>query len=142
MQKAMEECVLLAQQWERTDKAVTKMRLEQMARDMESLDLIARGRSWGGGTRSGQPELARRYEEQIAHPNREFGERHMGDLEVPVSTLPRQPFPRFEGEGPRVWLEKCVDYFTLYRVPEWIWVITTSLSMKGNASRWFQLFKN
>jgi hypothetical protein len=97
VQKATEECVLLAQQWERTDKAVTKMRLEQMARDMESLDLIARGRSWGGGTRSGQPELARRYEEQIAHSNCEFGERRMGDLEVPVSALPGNLFQGLKG---------------------------------------------
>jgi hypothetical protein len=44
-------------------------------------------------------------------------------------------------EEPRIWLDKCLDYFTLYRVPEQIWIIIASLSMEGNASKWFQIFK-
>jgi hypothetical protein len=50
-------------------------------------------------------------------------------------------FPRFEGFEPKIWLRKCVDYFTLFHVPEAVWVTSASLNMEGNASRWFEVYK-
>lgn len=38
-------------------------------------------------------------------------------------------FPKFEGA--RILIDKCVDYFTLYQVPESVWVVSASLNMEG-----------
>jgi hypothetical protein len=54
--------------------------------------------------------------------------------------IPRMSFPKFEGEEPRIRIDQCVDYFTLYQVPESVSVVSTSLNMEGNAKRWFQFF--
>lgn len=98
-QRMAEERVLFTQQLERTDKALAELRLEQMALEVESPNVVGGGRNRGGAARPGQPEPARRYDDQIPHRNREFGERRMGDLEVPLSALPRQPFPSLMGKS-------------------------------------------
>lgn len=140
-QRAAEERILIAQQMERTEKVVAELRLEQMARDLESADSLGENRNRGGVPRPVPPEQQQRYDDANLFRHREFGNRRVGEMELPATAVPRQPFPRFDGEEPRIWLDKCLDYFTLYRVPEQIWIITASLSMEGNASKWFQIFK-
>jgi hypothetical protein len=44
--------------------------------------------------------------------------RRVGDQECQMSSLPQLPFPMFGGDEPKIWIEKCLDYFTVYRVPE------------------------
>jgi hypothetical protein len=72
---------------------------------------------------------------------RENGGRRVEDFEGGHLSIPRMSFPKFEGEEPRIWIDQCVDYFTLYRVPEPVWVMSASLNMEGNAKRWFHIFK-
>ncbi|XBI36502.1 hypothetical protein VPH35_122003 [Triticum aestivum] len=54
---------------------------------------------------------------------------------------PKHDFPRFDGTTPRIWLERCVSYFELYRVPPHNWVTTAALYMEGLAAMWLQAYR-
>jgi hypothetical protein len=42
---------------------------------------------------------------------------------------------------PRVWRDKCHDYFRVFNVSPMLWVTTTTLHMDGNAAIWLQAFR-
>lgn len=54
---------------------------------------------------------------------------------------PKHNFPRFDGELPRVWLDRCLAYFELYRVPPLNWVATAALYVEGHAALWLRAFR-
>jgi hypothetical protein len=54
---------------------------------------------------------------------------------------PKHDFPRFEGTLPNLWIDRCLSYFGLYRVPIQNWVTTASLYMDGHAALWLQAFR-
>jgi hypothetical protein len=96
-QQAAEEHILIAQQMERTEKVVAELRLEQMAHDLESADLLGENRFRGGVPRPVPPEPQQRYDDANLFRNREFGNRCVEEMELPTTAVPRQPFPRFDG---------------------------------------------
>lgn len=51
-------------------------------------------------------------------------------------------FPRFEGDGVRIWLDNCEVYFQLYQIPEGFKVMSASLHLHGNAAHWYQTSKH
>lgn len=52
--------------------------------------------------------------------------------------LPRVDFPKFYGEHPRIWREKCEKYFGMFKVPVHLWVPMATLNFDGNAALWLQ----
>ena len=54
---------------------------------------------------------------------------------------PKHDFPRFDGDAPRIWLDRCTTYFELYRVPQHNWVTTVALYMDGLATMWLQAYR-
>jgi hypothetical protein len=77
------------------------------------------------------------------HTNRlTFGRSH-GDDESPLprSALPKLSFPKFHDEHPRIWLDKCVDYFRIFNIPECLWSTAASLHMEDNAAKSVQVYK-
>lgn len=54
---------------------------------------------------------------------------------------PKLDFPKFFGENPRLWLDRCRTYFDMYRVPVSQWVATATLFMDGHAALWLQAYK-
>nr|XP_040245087.1 uncharacterized protein LOC120964447 [Aegilops tauschii subsp. strangulata] len=54
---------------------------------------------------------------------------------------PKHDFPRFDGNAPRIWLDRCTTYFELYRVPQHSWVTTAALYMDGLAAMWLQAYR-
>jgi hypothetical protein len=50
-------------------------------------------------------------------------------------------FPYFDGSDPRIWLDKCCAYFTLYQIPLTFRVSTTLIHMSGVTAHWFQTNK-
>jgi hypothetical protein len=54
---------------------------------------------------------------------------------------PEHNFPKFEGTLSNLWINRCVAYFDLYRVPLQNWVTTASLYMDGQAALWLQAFR-
>jgi hypothetical protein len=48
--------------------------------------------------------------------------------------LPKMSFPKFAGEDPVVWVDKCLEYFHMYQVPQPLWVSAASIHMEKNAA--------
>lgn len=50
-------------------------------------------------------------------------------------------FPRFDGEQPRIWKDKCLDYFRLFNVHPSLWLVSATLHMDGNAALWLKAYR-
>lgn len=57
------------------------------------------------------------------------------------NAIPKLSCPRFDGSNPRIWRDRCSDYFQLCNVPDSMWPIVASLCMDGIASSWLQVYK-
>jgi hypothetical protein len=57
------------------------------------------------------------------------------------AALPKLGFPKFCGDHPRIWIDKCCDYFHIYNIPECMWTTVASLHMEDNAAKWLQVYK-
>lgn len=44
--------------------------------------------------------------------------------------------PKFDGSNPRLWIKKCCEYFTLYKIPDDQKVTVASLSMMDKVAYW------
>lgn len=55
--------------------------------------------------------------------------------------IPKMTFTRFEGDNPRIWKDKCLEYFTLFDLPPSLWTSMASLNMDGRAAKWLQVYK-
>lgn len=58
------------------------------------------------------------------------------------TAMPKLSCPKFEGVNPKIWKDKCVDYFKLCNVPESMWPMVASLHMEGNAESWLHMYKS
>ncbi|XP_044326440.1 uncharacterized protein [Triticum aestivum] len=54
---------------------------------------------------------------------------------------PKHDFPRFDGDAPYLWLDRCLAYFELYKVEQHKWVTTAALYIEGQAAHWLQAFR-
>lgn len=72
-----------------------------------------------------------------------FGHHREKDEQVtfPRPALPKLSFPKFNGENPKIWLDKCRDYFSIFNIPECMWTTAASLHMEDNAAKWLQVYK-
>jgi hypothetical protein len=72
-----------------------------------------------------------------------FEGRQRGDNEVKThhNALPKLSLPKFNGDNPRIWIDKCVDYFRIFNIPECMWTTAASLHMEDNATKWLQMHK-
>ena len=55
--------------------------------------------------------------------------------------VPKMSFPLFTGQHPKIWKDKCLNYFSICNVPESMWTIAASMHMDGPASKWLQVYK-
>ncbi|KAM0887617.1 hypothetical protein ACQ4PT_028880 [Festuca glaucescens] len=53
----------------------------------------------------------------------------------------KMSFPRFDGNQPRIWKDKCLDYFRLFSVHPSLWLVSTTLHMEGNAALWLKAYR-
>lgn len=60
---------------------------------------------------------------------------------LPHHALPKMLFPSFDGNTPKVWLTKCHNYFSIYSIPEQLWVEAASMHLEGNAAKWWEAYK-
>jgi hypothetical protein len=56
-------------------------------------------------------------------------------------TLPKMPFPTFTGGNPKIWLNKCHNYFSMYSIPKELWVTATTMHLQDNAAMWWEAYK-
>ena len=50
-------------------------------------------------------------------------------------------FPKFIGENPRIWKDKCLDYFHIFNIPASLWTPTACMNVDGPAAKWLQVYK-
>jgi hypothetical protein len=55
--------------------------------------------------------------------------------------MPRLGFPKFDGEHPRLWKEKCEKYFKMCGVPQELWAPFATLHFHSHAAYWLQTFE-
>jgi len=60
---------------------------------------------------------------------------------IPRHALTKLLFPTTDGSQATVWLDKCVNYFQIYQMPESLWVETASMHLQDNAAKWWQTYK-
>ncbi|KAK1603585.1 hypothetical protein QYE76_017483 [Lolium multiflorum] len=53
----------------------------------------------------------------------------------------KMSFPRFDGNQPRIWKDKCLDYFRLFSVHPSLWLVSATLHMEGNAALWLKAYR-
>ena len=53
-------------------------------------------------------------------------------------SLPKIDFPRFDGTCPKLWQQRCEDYFHLYSTPKPVWISVATMQFDGAAARWLQ----
>ena len=61
--------------------------------------------------------------------------------QLPHHTLPKMPFPTFSGDHPKIWINKCNNYFTMYSIPESLWVTAATMYLQDNAAMWWEAYK-
>lgn len=61
--------------------------------------------------------------------------------QVTKTAIPKMPFPTFDGFHPRIWIDKAVNYFTIYQIPQCLWVTAAIVAFDDNASKWLQVYK-
>jgi hypothetical protein len=42
----------------------------------------------------------------------------------------------FDGINPRVWLDKCQNYFSIYTIPNTLQATAATMHLEGNAAKW------
>ncbi|XP_066332617.1 uncharacterized protein [Miscanthus floridulus] len=52
--------------------------------------------------------------------------------------LPKINFPPFDGSNPKLWLERCLDYFEMYFVPHRRWIKVSTMHLSGAVACWLQ----
>lgn len=141
VQQAAMERTMLSKQVQEIGRVVAQLRLEKMVADLESYSGSSSAEESVGRNRGNRKEAARRSrEESVVHtPRNHHRAETRGDS---VKTfLPKLSFPKFRGENPTIWLDKCEDYFEIYKVNRHMWVMAASLHMEGNAAKWWQVYK-
>lgn len=60
---------------------------------------------------------------------------------VPHHALPKMLFPTSNGTQPKIWLDKCLNYFHIYKMSEDLWVEAATMHLQENAAKWWQTYK-
>lgn len=145
MEQLLADQQLLSKQIDATGQAMAKLTLN-------------RGSASGGGGRPPSPASSEEQAENQFHHRRTTGDTHTrsgfnsynhqneggfnsykhqnegGGFSRLV--VPKLSCPRFEGSNPRIWKDKCIDYFRICNVPDSMWPLVASLHMDGVASGW------
>lgn len=50
-------------------------------------------------------------------------------------------FPQFDCQQPRIWNDKCLDYFRLFNIPESMWASEATMNFDGTTAKWLQVYK-
>jgi hypothetical protein len=50
-------------------------------------------------------------------------------------------FPTFDGQNPKIWIDNCTNYFTIYKIEEDLKVTAATMHLQENATKWWQAYK-
>jgi hypothetical protein len=81
------------------------------------------------------------HEDTYGHPHHPGAQGGRAGNNLFQQHLPKMSFPRFNGENPRIWKDKCLNYFHIFNLPEALWLPTATMCVDDNAARWLQVYK-
>ncbi|WVZ52496.1 hypothetical protein U9M48_003550 [Paspalum notatum var. saurae] len=61
--------------------------------------------------------------------------------QLPYQALPKLHFPSFDGTNPKIWKEKCLDYFKIFNITEQMWVTAASIHFEDKVAKWLSAYK-
>lgn len=120
--QAAKERSVLSRQVEESGRLLARLQLESMAAETEK---SRRSGSTSPSSGSSPPVQVRKGPQKG----------------VQLNPLPGMSFPKFDDADPRVWLDKCLDYFHIFKVSEAMWVQVASLHLEGFVAYWFHVHK-
>jgi hypothetical protein len=72
----------------------------------------------------------------LVHPSTMNSEEH--ELAQHKAPFPKIEFPRFDGDNPRLWYDRCVMYFEVYAVHPSLKTHFAALNFTGAVAIWLQ----
>ena len=66
---------------------------------------------------------------------------HFNKDQLPHHSIPKMQFPMFDGTSPKIWIDNCCNYFTIYNITESLKVTAAVMHLEGNAAKWWQAYK-
>jgi hypothetical protein len=60
--------------------------------------------------------------------------RHTHRDTLPHHALPKMQFPTFDGSQPKIWIDKCLNYFNIYKIPNNLQVEAATMHLQDNAA--------
>jgi hypothetical protein len=54
---------------------------------------------------------------------------------LPHHTIPKMQFPVFDGSNPKIWIDKCNNYFNIYKINDPLKVKATVMHLHDNAAK-------
>jgi len=66
---------------------------------------------------------------------------HFNKDQLPHHSIPKMQFPMFDGTSPKIWIDNCCNYFTIYNIIESLKVTAAVMHLEGNAAKWWQAYK-
>ncbi|CAN6305637.1 unnamed protein product [Urochloa humidicola] len=85
------------------------------------------------------PELSR--DTEVRSPRESFQRSSSESSRSDKHYLPKMSFVVFAGTNPRIWKDKCLNYFRIFNIPDHLWVSSASMNMDEKSSRWLQVYK-
>jgi uncharacterized protein YhaN len=79
-------------------------------------------------------------------PPKFHSQRHIGSsgpaIVNTIGRWPKLPFPKFEGDNPKLWQSRCENYFDMSRIDKSNWVRISAMYFDGPTARWMQSIEN
>lgn len=144
-ERAATERVQMGQKMEETEKLIAQLRLEQMGKDL--------GETSDANTTREQHQHApvrpavRPRQERMEQQRGPMGGMQGGQVEPRPHgepyhpPLPKLPFQKYAEGDPMVWLNNCLEYFSVFSVPTAMWVSVASMNLEHTAAQWWQFHK-
>lgn len=117
--EAKEEQKVISKQVQANGQAVATLTLRQM--DTEANFDITDGASLGSVEDQRFDNIFAKDTQPQPQPQPESSKRPLAQVykeSLPHNILPKMQFPAFDGHCPKIWIDKCCDYFTIYNVGE------------------------
>jgi hypothetical protein len=145
---------LIAEQVKSNGHAVTQLTLRQFEEDAHSVgtDFVSiifeeeapftnmfadeKGKS------SFKPGTSKQHKHHFDQPRKESrDDPTLKKEQLPHHALPKMPFPNFAGDNPKIWINKCNNYFAMYSIPKTLWVTSATMHLDENAAMWWEAYK-
>lgn len=140
--QAVRDQITLSKQITETGRVVARLALERDKEPAFDEEGSVASTERAQGNNFSNHNCQNRTEHEDTHLHRPSARRSVGQSDKSYRHhLPKMNFPVFDGSNPKIWIDKCRDYFTIFNIPSVLWVSAASMNFDGNASKWLQAYK-